>query len=69
MQAVRKARFAAADHRAQAGAAGADHDDVVDVVFDRIGAAVDCGTGAAVFAAVCAILCHAYNPNDSLRMP
>ena len=35
-----QARFAAADHRAQAGAAGADHDDVEGVVFDRIGFSV-----------------------------
>ena len=37
MQAVRKPGFAAADHGAQARAAGADHDDVIGVVFDRIG--------------------------------
>ena len=43
-----QAGFAAADHGAQAGAAGADDDDVVGVVFDRIGAAVDGGSGAAV---------------------
>ena len=41
MQAVLQPRLAAADHRAQAGAAGADHDHVVGVVLDRIGAAVD----------------------------
>ena len=35
-----QARFAAADHGAQAGAAGADDHDVVGVVFDRIGVAV-----------------------------
>ena len=35
-----QAGLAAADHGAQAGAAGADHDDVVGVVFDRIGVAV-----------------------------
>ena len=36
-----QAGFAAADDRAQAGAAGADHDHVVGVILDRIGAAVD----------------------------
>ena len=36
-----QARFAAADHGAQPGAAGADDDDVIGVVLDRIGAAVD----------------------------
>ena len=46
MQAVRKPGLAAADHGAQPGAAGADHDDVVGVVFDRISAAID-GRGAA----------------------
>ena len=35
-----QSRLAAADDRAQAGAAGADHDHVVGVVLDRIGAAV-----------------------------
>ena len=50
-----QAGFAAADHRAQARAAGADHDDVVGVVLDRIGVAVGGGTRA-----VCAIaLSHA----------
>src|SRR6516165_9833545 len=33
--------LAAADHGAQARSAGADHDNVVAVIFDRIGAAVD----------------------------
>src|SRR5208337_467886 len=32
-----QARLAAADHRAQAGAAGTDNNDVVGVVFNRIG--------------------------------
>ncbi len=35
-----QAGFAAADHRAQAGAAGADDHDVVGVVLDRIGLAI-----------------------------
>ena len=60
-----QARFAAADHGAQAGAAGADDDDVVGMILDRIGTAIDRGSAAAV----CAILCHAHNPNESLRMP
>ena len=40
--------LAAADDRAQAGAAGAHHDDVVGVVFDRIGPAVHRRGAAAV---------------------
>ena len=39
-----QARLAAADHGAQARAAGADDDDVVGVVLDRIGLAVGGGT-------------------------
>ena len=39
-----KAGFAAADHGAQPGAAGADHHDVVGVVLDRIGFSVGGGT-------------------------
>ena len=39
-----QAGFAAADHGAQARAAGADHDDVVGVIFDRIGFAIGGGT-------------------------
>ena len=38
-----QARFAAADHRAQARAAGPDHDDIVAVIFDRIGPPIDRG--------------------------
>ena len=38
-----KPGLAAADHRAQARAAGADHDDVVGVILDRIGLAVGRG--------------------------
>ncbi len=64
-----QARFAAADDGTQTGAAGADDDDVVDVIFDRVGAAVDGGSAASVGAAVCSILCHAHSPNDSLRRP
>ena len=41
MQAVLQPGLAAADDRAQARAAGADHHHVVGVVLDRIGAAVD----------------------------
>ncbi len=41
-----KAGLAAADHGAQAGAAGADDHDVVGMVFDRIGLAVGGGAGA-----------------------
>src|SRR5262245_47588904 len=36
-----ESRLAAADHGAQAGPAGADHDHVVAVIFDRIGTAID----------------------------
>ena len=43
-----QAGLAAADHRAQARAAGADHDDIVGVVFDRIGMAVGGGTATAI---------------------
>ena len=46
MQAVRRPGFAAADHGAQARAAGADHDDVVGVVLDRIGFSVGGGAAA-----------------------
>jgi hypothetical protein len=61
-----QARFAAADDGAQSRAAGADDDDVVGVVFDRISAAVDGGRRAS---SVRSTLCHAHNPNESLRMP
>ena len=43
-----EAGLAAADHGAQAGAAGADHHHVVVVVFDRIGAAIGGRTRGAV---------------------
>ena len=43
-----QARFRAADDRAQARAAGADDDDVVVVIFDRIGLAADTRRGRAV---------------------
>ncbi len=39
-------RLAAADHRAQPRAAGPDHDDVVAVIFDRIGPPIDRGGSA-----------------------
>ena len=45
-----QARFAAADDGAQPRAAGADDDDVVGVILDRIGAAVDGRRRAAAFA-------------------
>ena len=61
-----QARFAAADDRAQAGAAGADDHHVVSVILNRIGAAVDGRSGAS---AVCSIGCHDHNPKDSLRIP
>ncbi len=44
-----QAGLAAANYRAQARAAGADHDNVVGVILDRIGVAVG-GGAAAVFA-------------------
>ena len=53
MQAVRRPGFAAADHGAQAGAAGADHDHVVAVILDRIGAAVDRRRAAVRFSVRC----------------
>ena len=59
-------RFAAADRGAQPGAAGADDDDIVGVVFDRIGAAID---GRRRASSVRRALCHAHTPNESLRMP
>ena len=61
-----QARFAAADHGAQAGAAGADDDDVINVVLNRISAAIDAGRGAS---SVGSIRRHAYTPNESLKMP
>ena len=61
-----QAGFAAADHGAQPRAAGADHDHVVGVILDRIGAAIDGGRGAF---SVCCVVRHAHNPNESLRMP
>ena len=61
-----QARFAAADDRAQAGAAGANDHHVVSVILNRIGAAVDGRSGAS---AVCSIGCHDHNPKDSLRIP
>ena len=66
MQAVRKPGLAAADDGAQARAAGADNDDIVGMIFDRIGAAVD---GRPCAPAVGSGRCHAHNPNESLRMP
>ena len=41
-------RLAAADHRTQAGPAGAHHHHVVGVVLDRVGPPVHCGRAAAV---------------------
>ena len=38
-----QAGLTAPDHRAQTGTAGANNDDVIAVILDRIGAAVDCG--------------------------
>ncbi len=40
--------LAAADHRAQTRAAGADHDDVIGMVFDRIGLSIGGGATAAI---------------------
>jgi hypothetical protein len=51
--------FATADYRAQAGAAGANDDDVIGVVFNRIGVAV--GGGTAVCRLAIAISGHALN--------
>ena len=59
-----QAGFAAADHRAQTGAAGADHDDVVGVVFDRIGFTVGGGTATAV----CGLAVAISAPWATLRM-
>ena len=61
-----QAGFTAADDGAQSGAAGADDDDVVSVILDRIGAAVD---GRSCAGAVRSVCCHGHNPKDSLRMP
>ena len=58
--------LAATDDGAQARAAGADDDDVIGVIFDRVGAAVD---GRPCVSAVGSGRCHAHNPNESLRMP
>ena len=54
-----QAGLAAADHRTQAGAAGADHDDVVGVVFNRIGLPVGGGAAAAVGGVAVAVSGHA----------
>ncbi len=53
--------LAAADHRAQTGAAGADHDDVVSVVFDRIGVSVGGGATAAIGSLAVAVSGHVLN--------
>ncbi len=58
-----EAGLAAADDGAQARAAGADHHDVVGMILDRIGAAVDRRC-----AAVRSVGGHAQTPNDSLRI-
>src|ERR1700724_1789809 len=63
---VMQAGFAAADHGAQAGAAGADHDHVIAVIFDRIGFSV--GGGTSIRGLAVAISRHGYTPDDSLRM-
>src|SRR5207237_916658 len=49
--------LAAAHHRAQARSAGADHDHVVAVIFDRIGAAVE-GRSLAIRSAVASHASH-----------
>ena len=51
-----EAGFGAAERRAQARAAGADDDDVVGVIDDRVGLAVDGGRGSAVGLAVAAAM-------------
>src|SRR5205814_5643068 len=56
-----QAGLAAADHRAQARAAGADHDDVVGVVLDWIGLSVGGGSTTAVCGPAVAISGHALN--------
>ena len=63
-----QAGFAAADHGAQAGAAGADHDDVIGVVFDRIGVAVGGRTTLPFAALPLPSAAMGYTPDDSLRM-
>ena len=62
-----QAGLAAADDRAQSGAAGADHHDIVSVIFDRIGAAIDGRCAAAVLSVLPPSL--TYKPNDSFKMP
>ena len=57
MQAVRRPGLAAADHGAQARAAGADHHDVVGMVLDRIGFAVG-GRSTAVGGLAVTFSCH-----------
>src|SRR5262249_24764192 len=59
-------RFAAPDDGAQAGAAGADDDHVVDVILDRVGAAIE-GRGRA--ACVGTVRGHGPTTNESFRMP
>ena len=69
MQAVLQALVGHAEGGAQAGAAGADHDHVVLVVDDRVGAAADIDRArrCAVALAV-ARLGHAQPPNPIRRM-
>src|SRR3982074_2348284 len=50
--------FAAADYRTQARAAGADHDDIIGMVFDRIGVTVGGGTTPAICGLAVAISRH-----------
>ena len=59
-----QSRFAAADHRAQARAAGADDHDVVDVILDRVGPAVDARRRVS---AVGSVRCHAHNSERELE--
>ncbi len=61
-----QSRLAASDHGAQSRPASADDHDVVGVIFDRIRASVDRGSCAF---SVGRVVRHAYNPNESLRMP
>jgi len=50
--------FAAADHRAQSRAAGADHDDIIGVVLDRIGVTIGGGSATAICGLAVAISRH-----------
>src|SRR5437870_2149253 len=61
-----QAGLAAADHRAQASATGADHDDVVAMILDRIGLSVGGGSTTTVCCGLAvAISGHALLPQGA----